>query len=929
MNLPRILSVATAVAVMLGLLQGTALPEIAAAAPKLSDSSKKTFVNSLVAPAQAAQKATGIPASALIAQAIVESEWGTSDLSSSKNLFNTRCSAGASTVEYASLAGKQVGKPYILGTPVPHNAANPKTFDCSGLVIWLNNQTRALVMGDDTAAGLYNRTKAVSGAPQVGDLVFLKNNPARSNGIGHVAVLTKKLDNGDWRIVEARGRAAGVVNTTLSYWKTRKYYTGVRRFASLNFVGINGVTDTAQTTFYTSGCTLVGSGSKAVKYRTYSSLANTFKDRAALIMAEADYKAARAATVNVSAFVDALAAADAAKPADYAAQLKDLIKTWGLTAYDAAATSFTLVMTTSSNKSGSKVSALQSLLNQAGHKATVNGSYDAATKKVVTAFQKANGLGADGEAGPLTLTALFGGLSLKSGSSGHAVTALHALLQGAGYATDSGSSLGKTTLASVKQFQSVAGLTDDGTVDATTWAKLFMLLGPTPAPTVSGDPVVGGKLAAKAGTWGPGTVELSYQWRRDGQPISKATSSSYTVTEADANTSLSVAVTGTRLPYVGVTRVSAAVAAVPLPELAATPKPTVSGTAAVGKTLTAKPGTWKPDPVTLSYQWHRDDLPIEGATKATYKVQDVDGGTTLTVAVTGTKDGHAPATKVSEPTAPVPAADLTTTPKPTVSGTAAVGKTLTAKPGTWKPDPVTLSYQWFRGDQPIEGANKATYKIQDVDGGSTLSVVVTGTKQGFNPATTKSKATTAVPTVPFSATAKPKITGTARVGLTLKANPGTWKPSGAAFSYQWRRDGKAISGATASSYTLTSKDEDAAITVTVTGKKTGYTATATTSKATAEVAPPRKLKKTPTPTVSGSAKVGGKLKAKAGSWAPDGVKLTYQWYRNGKAISKATASSYKLVKKDKKAVITVKVTGKKAGYKTVTKTSKGTAKVRA
>lgn len=44
-----------------------------------------------------------------------------------------------------------------------------------------------------------------------------------------MAVLTQKLSNGDWRIIEARGKASGVVATTLSYWKTRKHYTGIRR----------------------------------------------------------------------------------------------------------------------------------------------------------------------------------------------------------------------------------------------------------------------------------------------------------------------------------------------------------------------------------------------------------------------------------------------------------------------------------------------------------------------------------------------------------------------------------------------------------------------------------------------------------------------------------------------------------------------------
>lgn len=136
----------------------------------------------------------------------------------------------ATAAEYAALAAKQVGKPYVLGQPSPYNAPNPKSFDCSGIVIWLNNKTYAFVMGDDTAAGLYNRSSAVkAGTERVGDLVFLRNNPARSNRIGHVAVLTSKLSNGDWLIIEAKGRAYGVVRTTLSFWRTRKHYTGVRR----------------------------------------------------------------------------------------------------------------------------------------------------------------------------------------------------------------------------------------------------------------------------------------------------------------------------------------------------------------------------------------------------------------------------------------------------------------------------------------------------------------------------------------------------------------------------------------------------------------------------------------------------------------------------------------------------------------------------
>ena len=54
---------------------------------------------------------------------------------------------------------------------------------------------------------------------------------------------------------------------------------------------------------------------------------------------------------------------------------------------------------------------------------------------------------------------------------------------------------------------------------------------------------------------------------------------------------------------------------------------------------------------------------------------------------------------------------LKTTSTPTVSGTAKVGSTLTAKAGTWAPAPVTLAYQWYRGSVRIAGATKSTYTV--------------------------------------------------------------------------------------------------------------------------------------------------------------------------------------------------------------------------
>jgi hypothetical protein len=82
-----------------------------------------------------------------------------------------------------------------------------------------------------------------------------------------------------------------------------------------------------------------------------------------------------------------------------------------------------------------------------------------------------------------------------------------------------------------------------------------------------------------------------------------------------------------------------------------------------------------------------------------------------------------------------------------------------------------------------------------------------------------------------------------------------------------------------------------------------------------------------TPKISGKAIVGRTLKAVATGWAPAGLKLSYQWYRNGKAIKGATKASYKLVKADKGKTLKVKVTGAKAGFKSASKVSKATARV--
>lgn len=78
----------------------------------------------------------------------------------------------------------------------------------------------------------------------------------------------------------------------------------------------------------------------------------------------------------------------------------------------------------------------------------------------------------------------------------------------------------------------------------------------------------------------------------------------------------------------------------------------------------------------------------------------------------------------------------------------------------------------------------------------------------------------------------PAITGTKTVGQTLTCSTGTWSKS-PTFTYQWRRNGSKIAGATASTRVLAAGDLGALMSCTVTATKSGIQRTATSAQTTA------------------------------------------------------------------------------------------------
>ncbi|SDQ27526.1 hypothetical protein [Arthrobacter crystallopoietes] len=212
--------------------------------------------------------------------------------------------------------------------------------------------------------------------------------------------------------------------------------------------------------------------------------------------------------------------------------------------------------------------------------------------------------------------------------------------------------------------------------------------------------------------------------------------------------------------------------------------PTISGSAVLGQTLTATPGTWTTG-ATFAYQWLREGQPITGATAATYKVTTADAGKRLSVRVTGTKSGMTATSATSALTAKVILGTVANSVAATISGSALVGSTLTAK-GTWTTG-ATLTYQWLRDGRNITGATAATYKVTTTDAGTKLSVRITGSKTNYKSRTVTTAQTAIVAYAPAPGTLTYR-NYTAPNGLTsqyhvLGNNVDTSQPVGIVFVF--------------------------------------------------------------------------------------------------------------------------------------------------
>lgn len=272
--------------------------------------------------------------------------------------------------------------------------------------------------------------------------------------------------------------------------------------------------------------------------------------------------------------------------------------------------------------------------------------------------------------------------------------------------------------------------------------------------------------------------------------------------------------------------------------------------------------------------------------------------------------------------------ELDSTSRPTVSGTARVGEIMAGHRGSWTSTPTSYSYQWSADGREISWATHRKFRPRPAQLGKQITVTVTATAAGLDPARATSAATSAVAPGEFADTAEPVVGGTAQVGEEVSVTPGTWSPStGNDYAYQWYADGRAIRGATDAAYAPTASTVGKTLTARVTVSRPAYDDAVVTTAATAPVQPGR-FDETLPPTISGKPQVDRVLTVAPGTWDPGtGNRYHYQWLADGVPVAGATGSSLELGPDLVGRQITAQVTVSRSGYDDATAVTDPTAAV--
>ena len=291
----------------------------------------------------------------------------------------------------------------------------------------------------------------------------------------------------------------------------------------------------------------------------------------------------------------------------------------------------------------------------------------------------------------------------------------------------------------------------------------------TGAPAISGTAQAGETLtAATAGIAdadGLSNVAYGYQWLAADAEIAGATSSSYTLAEADAGKTIRVKVSFTDDAENQESLTSAPTETVGVSESHDRPHNLQATVAEGAITLTWQDPDTHPSRGLYHILRHRPELGedkslvyVEYApsTDRTFTDSAVEPGVLYVYAVKAVKDYFGFLGPASDPVeVRMPPGEggearpnSPATGQPTITGTAQVGETLTADTSGIADqdglDDASFAYQWMADDSDIAGATDSTYTLTPDDLGKSVKVRVTFTDDRSNQETLTSAATSAV-----------------------------------------------------------------------------------------------------------------------------------------------------------------------------------------
>jgi formylglycine-generating enzyme required for sulfatase activity len=370
-----------------------------------------------------------------------------------------------------------------------------------------------------------------------------------------------------------------------------------------------------------------------------------------------------------------------------------------------------------------------------------------------------------------------------------------------------------------------------------------------------------------------GTAPMTYQWYKDGDALEGANSQSLSLSSVNLSHAGAYSVSVGNAFGVADSAV-ANVQIVAPPSILVQP---VGVSAMVGQAFKLRVGMalGVPNVAVQSFQWFKGTAPIPGATAAEYTVssaqlQDAGGYSVRVSNLAGTIQSA-----VVQVTVGVPPSIRTQPVSSTVRQGASVRLSVVALGSA------RLTYQWQKGGLNIPGATGSSYLIQRATLANSGSYSVRVSNAVGAVSSNAAQLTVLAPPIIMQRPLGLNVAEDAPAVFSVTAvGSGT-------LSYQWRKRGVLIPGATSATYTISAvKRTDAGI----------YDVQVTNLVGSVRSVPVALVVSTPpailTQPVNRAVDFGAalSLSVTATGTAP----LTYQWFRNGQQVTGATAATYRV-----------------------------------